>query len=35
VALVNEDVQATAERLVELVVGQFPFSGHPLSGVHE
>jgi len=35
VALVNEDVQATAERLVELMVGTFPFSGHPLSGVHE
>ena len=27
--------KATAERLVELLVGQFPFSGHPLSGVHE
>jgi guanylate kinase len=35
VALVNEDVQDVADRLVELLVGQFPFSGHPLSGVHE
>jgi guanylate kinase len=35
VALVNEDVQVVADRLVELLVGQFPFSGHPLSGVHE
>ena len=35
VALVNEDVQEVADRLVELLVGQFPFSGHPLSGVHE
>ena len=35
VALVNEDVQTTAGRLVQLLVGQFPFSGHPLSGVHE
>ncbi len=35
VALVNEDVQVVADRLVELLVGQFPFTGHPLSGVHE
>jgi guanylate kinase len=35
VALVNEDVQDVADRLVELLVREFPFSGHPLSGVHE